>query len=185
MNSCGETEELHYDNKLSENIIIQSEATDIDSMEEIETEVSEDIFCLSGAEYFPKFEGEWIVAEYIGDANDSQPKENYTEEYYTRQEEITGKMIDEYLGNEYRIEIDNIKYFCPMTELGYILEDENDLFICTRFAHLNFPMTPPYVGVSVYFWDKDEDYNFIMDDNGILLIQIKYSFFKLERKSDE
>lgn len=197
LNGCGEnldyTEKTqmnveisgNLDNgKLSEDNVEQIEVIEFDVSEEEETGISDDIFYFSDEQYFPLFEGEWVAVEYVGTANDSQPTESYTVEYWANREETINEIIKEYLGSEYCIEIDNIKYFRPITELGYIMENDDDLFFCTRFAHLDFPMTPPYIGACVYLLDTDENYHLIIDDNGTLLIQIMNTFFRLERKSE-
>ncbi len=44
-------------------------------------------------------------------------------------------------------------------------------------------MTAPYIGVKVGFKDKEEQYDFIIDSNGIVLVEIDYHFFRLERKT--
>lgn len=170
--------------KLSEDDVEQVEVIETDVREKEEIGISNDIFYFSDDQYFPVFEGEWIAVEYVGSANDSQPMESYTEEYWENREELINEMIEEYLGSEYQITIDNMKYFRPITELGYIMEDDEVLLFCTRFAHLDFPMTPPYIGATVYLLDKDESYHVILDDKGTLLIEIKYIFFRLERKSE-
>lgn len=170
--------------KLFEDDAVQIEAIEADVREEEATGISDDIFYFSDDQYFPLFEGEWVAVEYVGATNDSQPTESYTEEYWANWEETINEIIKEYLGSEYRIEIDNMKYFRPITELGYIMENDDDLFFCTRFAHLDFPMTPPYIGACVYLLDTDENYHLIIDNNGTLLIQIKHTFFRLERKSE-
>lgn len=170
---CGENSD--YDDEMQLDIVISDNLAN-------EQIFGEDLFYLSGEQYFPYFEGNWVAVEYVGDANDSQPVESYTEEYWADQEERKNEIIEEYLGSEYCIETDNMKYFCPITELGYIMENDDDLFFCTRFAHLDFSMTPPYIGACVYLLDTNDSYYLILDDNGTLIIEIMNSYFRLEKK---
>lgn len=45
----------------------------------------------------------------------------------------------------------------------------------------NISLTPPYIGLSARLADKGEYYNFIIDAEGTVLIEIDYCFFRLER----
>lgn len=134
--------------------------------------------------YFDMLEGEWVAVAYVGVGTEYHFEEAAEEGYQESREAYINEMIKEYAGSEYRIEADNLEYFRPIPDLGYTMEDDDELFLFTRFAHLEFEMTPPYIGVHISLKDKDESYNVIIDADGTVLIGIGVCFFRLERKSN-
>lgn len=133
--------------------------------------------------YFYLLEGEWVAAEYAGTIRDLHFEEAGEEAYQEELQEYTDEVIEKYLGSEYRVEMDNLLYFGPYTELSFILEDDDTLFNVTRFIAGEFiTITPPYIGLSAHLADKEEWYRFIIDADGTILIEIEYRFFRLEKK---
>lgn len=152
-----------------------------------DNETEETIFHWGTEEYFYLLEGEWTAVEYVGTAREYHFDEATAEGYQEQMQENTDIIIEEYLGSEYCIEIDNLKYFGPYTDLDIIMEDADDLFLFTRFVPGEFiTLTPPYIGLTLEFADEDGVYyHFIIDADGTVLIDLKNRFFRLERKSDE
>ena len=133
--------------------------------------------------YFYLLEGEWVAAEYAGTIRDLHFEEAGEEAYQEKLQEYTDEVIEKYLGSEYRVEVDNLLYFGPYTDLSFILEDDDMLFNVTRFIAGEFiTITPPYIGLSAHLADKEEWYRFIIDADGTILIEIEYRFFRLEKK---
>lgn len=143
-------------------------------------EISDNIFHFKSEQYFPLLEGKWTVAEYVGVAQDSHCDEAWEESYQKELEARTKEIIEENLGREFHIEKDNVTYFGPIVDLTFVMEDEEQLFANTRFSHLEFPMTPPYIGLSVGFVGDLEYYDFIVDADGTILVEIESRFFRLE-----
>lgn len=144
---------------------------------------AEKIFYWGAEEYFHLLEGEWVAMEYAGSISDYHFDEAREEWYQEKEQEHTNEIIEKYLGSEYRIEINNLVYFAPYTDLDLIMEDNEELFSVTRFIPGEFvTITPPYIGLSVQLVDNNERYWFIIDADGTVLIEIKYRFFRLERQ---
>lgn len=163
----------------------EPEADTASMSSELDNEISETVFWWGAEEYFHLLEGEWIAVEYAGLIRDSHFDEATEEGYQEKMQEYTDEVIEKYLGSEYCIEIDNLEYFGPCTDLCFIMEDDDELFNITRFIPGEFiTITPPYIGLSVQLTDKDESYQFIIDADGTVLIEIEYHFFRLEKKSD-
>lgn len=157
---------------------------DIDKQEE--KEFPDDIFYWGAEEYFYLLEGEWVAAEYAGTITETGFDEVWEEWYQEEQQKYTDEVIEKYLGSEYRVELDNLLCFAPYSDLALILEDDGELFSVTRFIPREFiTMTPPYIALSAQLVDNDEEYQFIIDADGTVLIEIKYHFFRLERKEGQ
>lgn len=150
-----------------------------------EKEFSDDIFYWGAEEYFYLLEGEWVATEYAGLIRDSHFEEASGEEYQEEVQDRTNEIIETYLGSEYYIEISNLEYFGPYVDLTFIMEDDQELLNIARFIPGEFiALTPPYVGLSIQLADKPERYQFIIDAEGIVLIEIEHRFFRLEKKSN-
>lgn len=161
-----------------------SEETDKNN-DDINTVSTDDIFYWGAEEYFYLLEGEWVVTEYAGSIRDSHFDEAGGEEYQEEVQDHTNEVIETYLGSEYYIEISNLEYFGPYVDLTLVMEDDQELFHITRFISGEFvTLTSPYVGVSVQLADKPERYQFIIDADGIVLIEIEHRFFRLEKKGN-
>lgn len=150
-----------------------------------EKEFSDDVFYWGAEEYFYLLEGEWVATEYAGLIRDSHFDEASGEEYQEEVQDHTNEVIETYLGSEYFIEISNLEYFGPYVDLTLLMEDDQELFNITRFIPGEFvTLTSPYVGLSVQLANKPEGYQFIIDAEGIVLIEIEHRFFRLEKKSN-
>lgn len=147
---------------------------------------SDDIFYWGAEEYFYLLEGEWVATEYVGLIRDSHFDEASEEAYQEEVQDHTNEVIETYLGSEYDIEISNLKYLGPYVDLTFIMEDDQELLNITRFIPGDeLALTPAYIGLSAQLADKPERYQFIIDAEGIVLIEIDHRFFKLEKKSKE
>lgn len=156
--------------------------TETDAEKKTEEEFSDEIFYWGAEEYFNSLEGEWVAMEYAGSISDYHFDEAREEWYQEKEQEYTNEIIEKYLGSEYRIEINNLVYFAPYTDLDLIMEDNEELFSVTRFIPGEFvTITPPYIGLSAQLVDNNERYRFIIDADGTVLIEIEYCFFRLER----
>lgn len=150
-----------------------------------EKEFSDDIFYWGAEEYFYLLEGEWVATEYVGLIRDSHFDEASREGCQEGVQKHTNEIIEKYLGSEYYIEISNLEYFGPYVDLTFIMEDDQELLNITRFVPGEFiALTPPYVGLSTQLADKSERYQFIIDADGTVLIEIEHRFFRLEKKSN-
>lgn len=156
-------------------------------MPETETEVkpavTEDgIFHWGAEEYFPLFQGNWEVVEYAGYVPEHGFDESYEEWYREEIQDWTEEVIAKSMGNEFRIELDNLEFFGPICELPIVIEDDASLFFITRYMPGEFvDLTPPYIGVSIKLKDKGDWYDFIADADGTVLVGIEYHFFRLEK----
>lgn len=144
---------------------------------------AEKIFYWGAEEYFHLLEGKWVMMEYAGSISEYGFDEASEEWYQEKVKEHTNEIIEKYLESEYRIEINNLVYLAPYTDLDLIMEDNEELFSVTRFIPGEFvTLTPPYIGLSAQLVDNNERYWFIIDADGTVLIEIKYRFFRLERQ---
>lgn len=160
-------------------------ATEENTGNSTEKEFSDDIFYWGAEEYFYLLEGEWVATEYAGSIRDSHFDEAGEEEYQEEVQDHTNEIIETYLGSEYYIEISNLEYFGPYVDLTMLMEDDQELLKITRFIPGEFvTLTSPYIGLSVQLTDKPERYQFIIDAEGIVLIEIEHRFFRLEKKSN-
>lgn len=147
---------------------------------------SDGIFYESSEEYFDLLEGEWRAVEYAGAITDSHCDEMATEEYWKKSQEYTDEVIEENLDREFNISRENLEYFGPYSDWGCSIEDNEILFSVTRFSPgvgENISLTPPYIGVEAQLADTGEDYGFIIDAEGTVLIEIDYHFFRMERSN--
>lgn len=144
------------------------------------------IFYGSSQEYFDLLEGEWRAVEYAGAITDSHCDEMATEEYWKKSQEYTDEVIEENLDREFNISRENLEYFGPYSDWGCSIEDNEILFFVTRFnpgVGENISLTPPYIGLDAQLADTGEDYGFIIDAEGTVLIEIDYRFFRMERSN--
>ena len=148
--------------------------------------LSDDIFYWGAEKYFDLLEGEWVAREYAGSIRDFHSDETMEEGYQEELREYTDEVIEKYLGSKYCVEKDKLVYFGPYVDLDLIMHNDDELFFATRFIPGEFvTITPPYIGLSVQLADKDEMYQFIIDADGTVLLEIEYCFFRLERVSDK
>lgn len=84
------------------------------------SEISENSYA-----YFDNLEGEWVIAEYVGAITDSHSEEMTEETYIEKQDEFTDDLIEEYLGSEFCVEKENVESWEPISELGYMMEDDD------------------------------------------------------------
>ncbi len=141
------------------------------------------IFYWSSEDYFYLLEGKWRAVEYAGTAKDSH-EVIWEEGYWEEHQEYVDKVTKENLGSEYNIIRDNLEYCGPLGGLTIIMEDNTRLFNELRLSPgvgENISMTPPYIGLEIRLADKGERYNFVIDAEGTVLIEIDYCFFRLER----
>lgn len=135
--------------------------------------------------YFHLIEGEWVVVEYAGSRSDRLPSEYYTEEYWEQRENTINMSIEEYMGREYRIEPDNLVSVYTLCDGTAIIQDDAALSSATAFFHPEILLEAPYIGLNVIFRDDIDDvYSVIIDNNGIVLIDVGPCFFRLERKTE-
>lgn len=135
----------------------------------------EGIFYLSGEEYFPIVEGEWIVGDYLCGRH----------VYGGLSEERTDRIIEEYSGQKLCIERDNLGYFGPAFGRIYYPEDKEQLLRYTMEIQDLSPMEGGYICAKVYLVDRDEWYYFIFDSTGRGIVQIQDRFFWLERGQED
>ena len=154
------------------------------SDEETTVEATTDgIFYWSSEDYFYLLEGRWKAVEYAGAPNDSHDPST-EEDFWEKKQEYTNEVIEENLGREFNITRNNLEYFGPYSELGCLMEDNEILFFVSRFrpgVQENILLTAPYIGLSVRLADEEEEYWFIIDAEGTVLVEIDHRFFKLER----
>lgn len=135
--------------------------------------------------YFQTIEGEWVVVEYAGSISDHLAPEDYTEKYWEERETYINTKIEENLGKEYRIESDNLISVGAISDGTVIIEDDAMLSCVTCFFHPEIPLEAPYIGLSVEFQDDtDQFHSIIIDNNGIVLIEVGNCFFRMERKTE-
>lgn len=137
------------------------------------------IFYWSSEDYFYLLEGKWRAVEYAGAAKDSH-EVIWEEGYWEEHQEYVNEVTEENLGSEYNITRDNLEYCGPLGGLTIIMEDNTRLFNELRFSP-EVSMTPPYIGLEIRLADKGERYNFVIDAEGTVLIEIDYCFFRLEK----
>lgn len=135
--------------------------------------------------YLELITGGWLVSEYVGTIQDLHFEEAGTDDYQEKEDEYVQEVVDKNIGETIRIEHEDLDFYGPITELGYVIQDDEDLFTQTRFIPREIEMSPPYIGVRIWYKDKEEDYNFIISDDGVVLLEVEYCFFRLERIDDK
>lgn len=173
-----EGEETETEQTETEQTETETEVTETEEIE-IETETEET------DPYLSLIEGEWIVVEYAGTKSDRLNPEDYTEEYWDKEEDYINTSIEETLGREFRIEPDNLIGIYPISDATIIIEDDTMLGIVTHLIRPEISLEAPYIGLSVRFQDDaDEYYSIIIDNNGIVLIEVGACYFRMERKTE-
>ena len=170
-NQMEDEEEAGEEVEETEDLVDETAATDVNKINWEE-----------GEPYYYMLEGEWAITEYAGMISDYGFDEANEEGYMESEQEYTNGIINENMNREFRIEMDNLETIAPVDDWYYVMEDDEALFNVTRFAHLDYEMTSPYIGVYLIFKDEDAGYDFIIDSTGIVLVEIDYRFFRLERK---
>lgn len=140
------------------------------------------IFYWGAEAYFYLLEGEWVVAEYAGCARDFQSGDAGEDGGPGRTKKYTDIVIENHLGNTFCIERDNLVYFGPDEDLSFIMGDNGVLFVLMGWIPGEFITKPPYVGLSVRLADQEEAYLFMIDAEGMVLIEIEDHFFRMEKK---
>ncbi len=150
------------------------EESEVEEIEETETNP-----------YLSLIEGEWIAVEYAGKITDRLPQEAYTEEYWEEVENGINVGIEETLGREFRIEPDNLIEIGTIRDYGTIIETDETLSSLTWFSHPEISIEAPYIGLRVVFQDDIDEYcNIIIDNKGIMLIEVGSLYFRVERKTE-
>lgn len=171
VNQTQEAEELETEGEVTET---EGEVTETEKTETEEIDP-----------YLSLIEGEWIVVEYAGTMSVRLNPEDYTEEYWDKREDYINTSIEETLGREFRIEPDTLTGIYPISDATIIIEDDTMLGIVTHLVRPEISLEAPYIGLSVRFQDDaDEYYSIIIDNNGIMLIEVGACYFRMERKTE-